>query len=318
MNRNYLPMNAAVLMDRVFDLYKSTFKTQIVFSLIIGIIFSILIVVSSIVLAFGVTMAMYVGDGLYYDSDRYIIAVVLVVLASVLPLYIIWIYLSSSGHILISKQAFYNQPVELPFRDTFKALLRVLSSAFAQLIMIIPWLIPVVAITLLSVGNDFAFLYSVHPFLMVLFVLIFAVLLLIYTNIFALSIPIAIFEKRLFFATITRSFQLIKDDFWKILGLRLLWALIIYLFSYSAQGLIITIIAIITMLTGNIIDFGYLLMATGTVQFYASLLVAILMGPMEGIMTALIFFNQKIKKDGLDIEICLNRLAKSHNSGERS
>ena len=307
-------MNAAALMDRVFDLYKATFKTQIAFALIIGIISFMLIMTLSIVLAFGVVYVYSIAGG-SYDYDNYIIMVVLLIFAIILPPYIIWMYLSASGHILISKQAFYNQPVELPFRDTFNALLRVLTSAIAQLLLTLPWLILMAVVIYFSVGDGFAFLGSLHPFYITIIGLAFTIFYVVYSNIFALSIPVAIFEKRLFLSTVTRSFELLKGYFWKILGLRLLWALIVYLFSYSTQSLIVTVIAVISMITGNLIDLGALWINTGTLQFYIALLVGILMGPMDGIMTALIYFNQKIKKEGLDIEISLERLAGTRGQG---
>ena len=310
MNPEYLPMNAAALMDRVFDLYKATFKTQIAFSLIIGIVSFILMILLGIMLAFAVGVAMGVTG---YMDERYILMMAAVVLIGVLPLYMGWIYLSASGHILITKQAFYGEPIEFPFRDAVGAFLRVITAAIAQLVMALPFLALLAYLVYSAVAGHDDIIYlimNIHPAILIFGGLAFTIFYVIYSNIFALSIPAAIFERRVFFATVSRSFVLLKGDFWKILGLRLLWALLIFLFSYSAQGLLMFLVAALAAFAGNIMDFGTLWVTTGPLQFYASLFVSILVGPMEGIMTALIYFNQKIKKDGLDIEIGIFRLAR--------
>ena len=308
MQHKYMPMNAAALMDRVFDLYKDTFKIQIAFSLIIGIISFMLMMALGVIIAIGVSIAI-AASGAF--DERYILLAVVAVLIAILPLYMVWVYLSTSGHILISKQAFYGEPIELPFRDTFSAFLRVMSAGFAQIILSLPWLaLLAVFIYSFAAGHDnlFYFLTLIHPLVIILFSLVFAVFYIIYSNIYALSIPVAIFERRLFFSTIFRSFTLLRGSFWRILCLRMLWMLLVFLFSYSAQGLVVVLVGALAVLAGNVIDFNTLWVATGPMQFYVSLFVGILVSPMEGIMTALIYFNQKIKKDGLDIEIVLRTL----------
>ena len=312
MHPDLLPMNAAALMDRVFDLYKATFKTQIAFSLIIGTISILFMIILGIIMAVAIQGALGVTGAGSID-DRVILISVIAILIGVLPLYIGWLYLSASGHILISKQAFYGEPIELPFIETLRAFLRIMSAAIAQALLSAPWLIPLGLLIYFADAQDgfyYVILAGLHPALIVLFLLLYVILYFIYSNTFALSIPVAIFEKRLFISTILRSFVLLKGDFWRILGLRLLWAFLISLFSFSLQGMILMIVAVLAAFSGNVLDFEATWYATMTIRFYAPLFAGVLVGPMEGIMTALIYFNQKIKKDGLDIEIGLSRLTR--------
>jgi len=196
----------------------------------------------------------------------------------------------------------------------------VMSAALAQLLLSVPWfiLLAIVIYNAMAGYTDILeFILMIHPLALALAGLAYVLIYVIYSNIFALSVPVAIFEKRLFFATVARSFQLLKNDFWKILAIRMLWAVLVYLISYSAQGLLLAIIAAIAFLAGNVADIGALWFASEILQFYISLFtlfIGIVIGPMEGIMTALIYFNQKIKKDGLDIEIGLHRLMRGSNS----
>jgi len=318
MHRDYLPMNAAALMDRVFDLYKATFKVQIAFSIAIGIISIMLIMVLGVALAFvvGAIVTSAAATTVYgfYDYESLILSIVIIMLVLLLPLYLVWIFLSSSGHIIISKQAFYREHIAFPIEETLSAFFRVMSAALVQVILSLPWLL-LLGLVIFFAASGFVdiydFLVAIPPLTIVLASLIFLLLYVVYSNIFALSVPVAIFEKRLFFTTITRSVQLLKGNFWKVLGIRLLWAFLVFLISYSAQSLMIIILAAIAALAGNVIEFAELWFATSSLQIYVSLIVGVLVGPMEGIMTALIYFNQKIKKDGLDIEIGLHRLSRN-------
>jgi hypothetical protein len=125
----------------------------------------------------------------------------------------------------------------------------------------------------------------------------------VYSNIYALSIPVAVFEKRSFFSAVIRSWLLLKGEFWKILGLRILWVVVIYIFMYAAQGLWLTVSGIFYISPA----FEYMGMMTSTVMVF---LISFLVGPLEGIFPAVIYFNQRIKKEGMDIELCIEGLHK--------
>ena len=313
MHREYLPMNAAALMDRVFDIYKTTFLYQLAYTLVLGIVSSMLAV--GVVFVFIIVGLIFTGIGGFTD-DAAIIVIVIIAFLILLPFYMGWLYLSSSGHIFISKQAFYKEKLTLPFKEALQALLRVMSVGIAQFILMIPPFILIAFIffvVAIAAGfrGDLGMLFIMHPIFLVVVSILFGLAFVAYSNIFALSVPVAIFEKRIFFSAITRSFQLLKEDFWRVLGLRILWFFIVFLFSYSAQGLLMSIFGIVTFIGGDTPTFIGLWTITSIIQFYSSLALTVIIAPMEGIMTALIYFNQKIKKDGLDIEIGLEQLARA-------
>jgi len=311
MHREYLPMNVAALMDRVFDIYKTTFLYQFAFSIVISL-------ASSMLLFGAVFVFVIVGVIMYaaFANEAAIIVIVIIGLLILLPLYMAWVYLSSSGHIYISKQAFYKEKLTLPFKETLRALLRVMSVGIAQFILMLPPLIFlafvfIAASFVADIGWDLGQFFVLHPAFIIIASIIFGLAFVAYLNIFALSVPVAIFEKRLFFSAVIRSFQLLQGDFWRILGLRVLWFFMVLLFSYSAQGLLMLVFGIITFIGGDMYSLIGLWTLTSIFQVYASMAVSLLIAPMEGIMSALIFFNQKIKKDGLDIEISLEHLSKT-------
>ena len=308
MNPKYLPMNCAALMDRVFDVYKATFKTQIAFSLVVGIISFVFMFLFIII--FGIGVAAVVGMTGYMD-EQYLYMMVGIMLIGFLPLYICWMYLSESGHILITKQAFYEELIEFPIKEAVGAFFRVVTAVAAQLILSLPFAAFIFFIIFSFTAGYHNFIQIIlytHPVLLILGSLFFAVFYVIYSNFFSLAVPAAILEKRFFFAAIARSVTLLKGDFWRILGLRLLWRFLVFLFTISAQGFVMMLVTLFTAMAGNVVDFGALMVASGPLQSYATLFVFIIISPMEGIMTALIYFNQKIKKDGLDIEIGVSQL----------
>jgi len=311
-------MNSAILMDRVFDVYKKTFSIQMLFSIIVGFVSLIAIFVITIGLVAVIAFS-YLGSTSVNNS--YIIAVTVLAFIILLPLAMAWMYLSSSGHILISKQAFYGERIDLPFPEVFKVLLRVMSAALMQILLFLPWIALIIGF-IIAIAGGYAVLDTlgtqlfnpvIAPVTIILVSIAIGIAFVVYSNIFALSIPVAIFEKRIFWGTISRSFALLKGDFWRILGLRLLWFVLVYIFTYSAQGLIMVVFAIAMAIGGNLPSgdaLGVVWMATSTLQTLFSLVVGVLVAPLEGILTALIYFNQKIKKDGLDIEIGIEQLGR--------
>ena len=317
MHRDYLPMNVAALMDRIFDIYKATFLYQIAYTLVIGIISVALAFI--VIFVFTIVALIFAGLG-GFTNYAAVVVIVVVALLIMLPLYMGWMYLSSSGHIFISKQAFYKEKLTLPFMEAIHALLRVMSVGIAQLILMIPPFILIVfvfvaASAIAGLGGDLGMFFTMHPVFLITVSIIFALAFIAYSNIFALSVPVAIFEKQTFFSAVIRSYQLLKGDFWRVLGLRILWFFIVLLFSYSAQSIFMAIFGIAAYIGGDSPTFIGLWTITSLIQFYSSIAISLIFAPMEGIMTALIYFNQKIKKDGLDIEIRLERLSRMVRHG---
>ena len=131
----------------------------------------------------------------------------------------------------------------------------------------------------------------------------------VFSNIFSLSVAVAIFERQMFFSAISRSWQLIKGNFWGIFGVRTIWALAVLAISYAAQG----VLSLFNIFMGGIIGFGgstliglyaALSVLVGLISFVISFAVM----PLEGILHASIYFNQRIKKEGLDIDDAIEGL----------
>jgi hypothetical protein len=309
---DYGSMNAAELMDRVFDVYKKSFIQQLAFAAVVGVISFILMVL----LGFAAAMAVIIPMTDMPQSA--FISAFITVLVVMLPIYIVWTATADAGHILFARQAFYGLPVRFTAKELAVAVVRVVTAAITQITLSIPWLLmmgffvyillrPVLGINMFD--DPFA---MVTPFLSntwILITILGALAYVVYSNFFALAVPVAVFEKAIFHRTVIRSWALMKGEFWKILALRALWLAITYLFSYSAQGLWMLLMSVLNAFTSS--DPMWVFTIGSIVQGLATILIGFLIGPLSGILTALIYFNQRIKKEGLDMEIALTRMARS-------
>ena len=311
-------MNAAELLDRVFDVYKKSFIKQLTFSAAIGSASFFLM----FLIAIGAGIVAAAPFALLVEiNPNYFIAVVLIAVASILPVFLIWSAASDAGHIILSKQAYCGFQVRLPLKNFPRIVLGAISVMLAQFVLSIPWLLAVAAAVYFFVAgsveiNLFFDPYSLAGFLsagsFVIFTILAALAYVAYSNIFALAIPAAIFERRFFFAPIKRSWQLMKGSFWKILGLRMLWSVTVYLLSYSLQGLWGVVSALINSFSSGQSGISMYAAVLGNVfQSAAVILIGFAVGPLGGILTALLYFNQRIKKEGMAVELTLEKLSGS-------
>ncbi|MCL2223715.1 MAG: hypothetical protein FWB96_01970 [Defluviitaleaceae bacterium] len=312
MHREFSPMNAAELMDRVVDVYKKSFGKQIAFAAIVYAVafFGVVFLTIALAVFLGGIMGVMGGAGLFVFGDTGFVVIIGLLLA-IIPVILVWQAFSSSGHILLSKQAFYGHKVKLDFAGIFNVFLCVFSVLVAQIILSVPFVAA-------ALGTVFVFVYAGFADFPVLrtigfFVAVFVVsgAFLVYSNIFSLSVAVAVFERRYFFGAIGRGWLLVKPEFWRILGIRLLWWFVALAFSLSAQG----VFAIITLLwdlidafipVGFLLSDSYIFLLT---TYVGPALVSLAVAPLSGIMEAVLYFNRRIKTEGLDLEIRLEKLS---------
>ncbi|MDR1664563.1 MAG: glycerophosphoryl diester phosphodiesterase membrane domain-containing protein [Clostridiales bacterium] len=317
--KSFSPMNAAELMDAVFDVYKKSFVKNLVYSLIllglyiammfVGIIAAVIVTVTAIV--------PMVNESAYATPSE-VISVVLIIAVPVLLFVLVWVALDSAGRCVISRNAFYGTG-KLTARGMLRTVLRVAGTIVIQLVCSIPLFTGVGAIIYLFMDSAFQRMDTVsfltafassNTFIVIS--ILTALAYVVYSNVFSLSVPVSVFERRTFHRALARSWRLLKGDFWKILGLRLLWSVTVYLFSYSAQGLAVTVTGLIDTAGTGIAEIAPFAGATGMSAVMAvSLIMSLLTWPLEGIFTSLLYFNQRIKKEGLDMEIAVEQLSET-------
>jgi hypothetical protein len=307
-------MNAAELLDKVADIYKKSFWKQMAFAAIIyligmGALFAAFMILSFVSVVFA--MISYAG-GDFYDS------ILIITVLAMLPLIMIWTSFSSSGHILLSRQAFYGFKVKLFGMGIFKVFFRVFSALLAQAIVIIPFFIVAAVLFVAFMNVVPSFVASSVEIVKYGGFIIFAVVMLIigiayaaYSHMISLSVAVAAFERQYFFGTIKRSWELLKTDFWRTFGIRMIAIFVIFAFSMSIRGIISMFIVLWGLFADTMpmaVNISALLVIW-IISFVGPMLASLITAPLDGILHALIYFNQRIKNEGLDIEIKIDELA---------
>ena len=311
MNPEYLPMNNSEVLDRVFEVYKRSFAKQLLYSLVVGAIASaggVLLLVFGSVLAFAV-----------FTIETSFIVSIAIIVGVALIFFMAWTSATNAGFILLSKPAFYGKKVELPMKQLAHTIFRLASAIIAQALISVPFVIVFAVLfyflfdTVLvsSILDTFVLNHAFQvagAFGTVLIIgLVIGFLYIIYSNFFFLVVSVAVFEKKIFFGSLGRAYELIKGDFWQILGLRTIWYLIITIISTSAAQMMLAFTTLAELFAANT-SLVFIAMVMTIVFNILAFGISFLIAPLSGIMPAVIYFNQRIKKEGMGIEIQIERL----------
>jgi len=317
-NNKYYPMNAAELLDMVLDIYKKSFIKQIavtmIFNMIFPMIMYLVILVGGVglVVSFGASMAAYNDPG---DMILANLPMIIMFIAFIAVLVVIYQALTVTGSSIITKQTFLNEPVDIGsvLKQTLKKIIVASTAGLANTILMLP---------LLAIMGVFIYFYINMIMQMVeynsapatltiittigIFVLM-SVVSIIYYAITMFSIAVAVFENKYFFKAAKKSFQLIKPDFWKMIGLVTIWSLITFAVSYSFSG-IFNLGAIFGEWILPQEAAAAVSVLSMTLGYIVSMTISILMMPLSGIFSTLLYINQRFKHEGLDIDLNLNNI----------
>jgi len=132
-------------------------------------------------------------------------------------------------------------------------------------------------------------------------------------NLTALAVPIAIFDRKHFFNAIIDSYNLMKGEFWLILGVRtvFLGTIVIIILSFTTLSWMMFGITM-TFFDSFAPNLDILIMLSTMALFLINIISYVLVLPLVGSFTSIIFFNQKTKKEGLDLAIKLETLERAN------
>ena len=143
--------------------------------------------------------------------------------------------------------------------------------------------------------------------LVIFLILVVIAFVVLYITITMLSVSAAIFEGKWFFAALMRGFSLAQPDFFKLMGIVAIWFAITSAFSYSVEMLFglgsMLATSFLPAETAVLVSMGSM-----AVSVIFSLVVGTLIAPLSGIFYTTVYINQRIKHEGLDIELNLNAL----------
>jgi len=303
-------MNAAQLLDKVFEVYRRTFWKQLAFAAIVGVVSAIglgvLVLLLAIVLAIG--LGDYAVTAMAGSAWVSAVIAALVLGAAVL----IWQSASATGAILLSREAFMGRFIKMPMQELWRAVGRAFTAMLAQLIVAVPYVI-LAGVFIFSFVRfaPYADLFAWgRSFYVVLIILLAAAALglFLFLHLFSLAIAVAVNERALFFRTLGRSMALMRGHFWRLFGIRALWLVIVFIIMGSAQGIIYILPVLAGTLGAGTVFFIPLMAIVGTIVNIGGFIITFALGPLDGILIAVLYFNQKTKKEGFDMEIAIEDL----------
>jgi len=301
-------MNTAEVMDKAIHVYKKSFGKQLAFAAIFGVISYVVSTIFSFLFPFLVGGVLAYnpafGGGLVHGIGT-VISAALLTLVVVFSFAFLWYAVSSAGHSIIAGPVFFGYKAKFPFKQLPRMIGRIFCTLLAQAIVSLPF---VGMAVLIAVSGIFVR----APWIFVLLTSILLIMYLLFLNVFSLSIAVAVFERKTFFSALIRSWQLIKGEFWKIAGMRLVWLLSVY-FIYTALVGVMTLAAVLAVSVATSLDMSILGVAlialTSILAVLITFAATFMIGPLDGIFHTTLYFNQRIKKEGLDIESRLGRLS---------
>ena len=295
MPKDFYPMTMAELFDRALHVYKQSFWRQIAYGAIVSLIAFVGLFALSII-----SVILMVSTG---ASGFSVVLVVIIAAAGVL----LWLSVSSAGHILLARHALYGHKAKITVYQIPAVALRVFSVFFALIIAFLP--IGFLAVLVFSV---FINAPTINIWVLVIVGVLFSLVFYLFISVFSLAFPVAVFENKCFFAALSRAWALVKGEFWKIVATRVMWALITFLLTSVLQGglqIFTFALAMFPDIFGTSPTGAYgLITALGQIVGFLSIIATIITTPLEGVFTSTMYFNQRIKKEGLDIDIALGRL----------
>ncbi|MCL2564765.1 MAG: hypothetical protein FWE24_03005 [Defluviitaleaceae bacterium] len=324
MDNKYYPMNSAEVLDQVLSVYKKSFLKQLVVSTVFSIIFFVgfylLLIVGIFVLVAGFASAGLgtgIGAGMIITIGALLIFLVLGIS--------IYEALTATGVALITKHTFLGEYCDVwgVLKASFKKILIATTAALANLIVLIPvialaaFLVYIYIVTIIGFGNMEGTPGGPIIAATIVLILLMLALSLVLATITMMSMSVAIFEGRWFFGAVMRSFQLVKQDFMRIMGLVAIWFLITF-------GITISLETLFSVGPSLLMYFfpeeaaGFVFLSTFIFGSLFSIAVGVVVAPLSGIFSTMVYINQRIKLEGMDIELNLNALEVKRNYDERN
>jgi len=147
-----------------------------------------------------------------------------------------------------------------------------------------------------------------------IFVLLLSISVMAYITVFSFSFHAVALENKGVFAALKRSFNLVKKDYFKILGCIVLFNLTVYAIVYSLQSFFAVLASIIFMILRFLnIEQDFISFATMAYNYSSwpiSILSWLVISPIGTIMLTYLYYNQRFKKEGYDITLRLNKIQK--------
>lgn len=307
-------MNLAEIMDKSILLMKRHLKNIVLFTLCYGVI-------SSIGIFFLIMLGGIFAVITIKSFTNYLIIGVVVFLLVVLIITVTLTY--KVGLIKISCQDFLYQRVYIEdgIKVSFMSIPRVFLIVLISALVFLP-----IAFVF---GVIFYFIFEAYDLSLIPFgdfggkEIIMAIITLIaivggfvvyfaYNTLLTFSLHALVIEKKGAIASLRRSLQLVKNNFWRIFGSLLLFSITALALRFSIESFFSVAINILYVFLKFInIKPNYLLLMNlllSLIRWPLNIFFWLIISPIESIMISLLYFNQRFKKEGYDLVLRLREI----------
>lgn len=317
-------MTLAEIMDRAIEVLRKNIKTIAMFSLGYGIITFLAIIIFII---FGAIFGA-IGSAIFSSGWIGGAAIGLIVL------FIISFALSSqAGIIKITSQEFLQEEVyaHTAIKTSFKSILKVLGIVTCAFIIAVPIIALYGYLGYLlfkSIDNSMLALgvyrgnEIVLSILMILYIVSLFFIVMAFITWFIFTLQTITIERRGVFASLRRSFWLVRRNYWRTFGSILLFSFTVGVLRLSVD-VILAVVAGILYFVLKLInvqqDFmTFLTMIYGYLSWPLNLVTWMVVTPIGAIMLTLLYFNERFKKEGYDLELSLWKIREEEERKQTS
>lgn len=309
-------MNISEVMDRSIDVLKKNIKSIILFSLGYGaIIFGVtlvLIIVGAISIA---VLSNFTSTSMVVVSG---------IILTLLGIFLFSFYLSShAGMVKISSQDFLNEQVAA--HDAIKASFKVIPKLFCIVFLAILMFLPIAGIfgavvyfwfdkikdSMLAL--EVYEVFGAEQIMLIIFPIVLAIVAVFcitaFSAWFSFVIQAVTVEKTGIIGSIKKSFTLVRKNFWSIFWCIILFNLTIFAFKSSLDGflgILTTIFYFLEKFLDIKQDFiTYVTTIYSLLSWPITILYTLIITPIGTIMMSNLYFNQRFKKEGYDLQLRL-------------
>lgn len=310
-------MSLTEIMDMSIGILRKYVKTIIMFTLGFGVVFFIALFI--FILAAAIIIAI---TGAATSSPLFIgIAIGFSLLV------IISFYLSSNiGLIKITCQEPFQGRIYASeaIKASFKSFFKVLGISIIALVIFLPVIsiIGIIAYYLYPEINHIIINTNAHLAQKIFFIIISALIILVllsvgfvYFSLISFSLHASAIERKGVIGSLKRSFELVKGNFWRILGSLFMIYLALYAIRSSLQSFVVLIAGIVyyclKLLNISLEYTAYISKVSLYSSWPLNIIFYLFVNPLSTIMITLIYFNERFKTEGIDILLKLRRLKKN-------
>lgn len=310
-------MTLSEVMDRAIYLLKKYMKAIVLYTLVYGI--ALFVGAIAIILVGGISAVISVG---LLDNVPLAVAVGVVFFIIILSIS----YTQQVGIIKIASQEYMKEQVQMEqaMKAAFKSIPKVCGIALSIMLLALPAIAGVGGLGYLlfrAVDNSITYSETIDARVViviittVLLILLVAFVTLSYMTWFAFSFHAMLIERKGVFASIKRSFALVRHNFWRLIGSIALISLTVYTIRLSINsffgllgGFLYLIMKFLNAQEGFILVMS---MAASYIQFPLSIAYWLILSPISYIMITQLYFNQRFKKEGFDLILKLKEIQKN-------